>query len=197
MVALLLATAVMAACGDDGEDVAGTTTTTRPTTTSSTATTEPEDPWAVPEDIDEAYVQRVLTELYRLDGEARRIAVREGMVTEEVIELVQRVYAPKGAAERGNELIESSIDRFPGVHDPPGDVRLTVQQIELQRQDAPSPRCVVVSISADFTAVVENGSDDLRYFVELVEGEGNETGWLIRNEAVRSDGSRPDNMDCR
>jgi hypothetical protein len=74
VVALLLGLGALAACGDDGESGAGTTTTTRPTTTSTTTTTEPEDPWAVPDQIDEAYVQRVLTELYRLDGEARRIA---------------------------------------------------------------------------------------------------------------------------
>jgi hypothetical protein len=191
VVALLLTTAGIAACGDDGERAAGTTTTVRPTTTSSTTTTEPEDPWAVPENIDEAYVQRVLTELYRLDGEARRIAVREDVVTEDVIERAQQIYIPEEAAERLNRLMELGVRGFEGLLRPPGSVKVEVSGLERRRPD-----CVVVRVLQDFTAVSADGLKDVVSFVELFRGPGNDTGWLLGSNSVGPDGQSPEEFEC-
>ena len=70
LVSLLLVAAVLTGCGDDGEEAA-TTTTTRPRTTTTT------DPFAVPDPIDAAYVQRVVTEHERVLGDAFRLAMEE------------------------------------------------------------------------------------------------------------------------
>jgi hypothetical protein len=175
VVALLLATAMIAACGDDGESAADTTTTARPTTTSSTTTTEPDDPWAVPDDIDEAYVQRVLTELYRLDGEATRLAISEGVVTDQVIELVRHVFVDELAAAHLNALVEDAHAGFPGYVDPPGDA--SVQLVELL---AASRSCVSVVIELDFSPmVVSPTARPLSYVVLRPASAGNAPGWRI------------------
>jgi hypothetical protein len=191
VVALLLTTAGIAACGDDGERAAGTTTTVRPTTTSSTTTTEPEDPWAVPENIDEAYVQRVLTELYRLDGEARRIAVREGMVTEEVIEFVQRIYIADEAAAWLDSLIEWSVDRFDGVIEPPGNVEISVEQVDLR-----SEACVVVRVIQDFSGISTAGVTGQAAYLAMHRSSGNHTEWLLGRNAMAQEGEVLADMGC-
>ena len=66
--ALITVGLLAAACSDDDEG--GSTTTERDTTTTESTTTTQD--WTVPEEIDEDYVERVLNELYRIEGEALR-----------------------------------------------------------------------------------------------------------------------------
>jgi hypothetical protein len=179
-----------AGCGDDGGGAAAerTTTTVAPAVTT---TTVPEDPWAVPEEIDEAYVQRVLQELYRLDGDVRRVAVREGGVTEEVIELVQALYVPEEAVWRLNELVEGSASGFEGVLRPPGDIAVRAEEVVRIRTE-----CVVVRAAHDFSAVSTSGATDVVVFVELFRGPGNGTGWLFGTASVGPGGSLPEDLEC-
>ena len=62
--ALITVGLLAAGCSDDDADEGGTTTTESTTTTT--------EDWTVPEQIDEEYVERVLTELYRLPGDGLR-----------------------------------------------------------------------------------------------------------------------------
>jgi hypothetical protein len=179
-----------AGCGDDGGGAAGerTTTTVEPAVTT---TTVPEDPWAVPEEIDEAYVQRVLQELYRLDGDALRIAVREGIVTEEVIEIVRSVYVPGELPYRLNELLEGAADGFEGVLRPPGDIAVTADEVVRIRTE-----CLVVRAVHDFGAVSSRGASRLVSFVELFRGPGNGTGWVLGTNSVGPDEAIPEGLEC-
>jgi hypothetical protein len=188
--ALGLLGALAAGCGDDGGGAAAerTTTTAEPAVTT---TTEPEDPWAVPEEIDEAYVQRVLQELYRLDGDARRIAVREGIVTEEVIEIVQSMSVDSRVAERIGALQDWSLEGFEGALDPPGDVSLSVLGLERLGVD-----CVVAEVAQDFTAVSSKGAKNVRSFIVLIRGEKNHTNWLLVSNSVGPEGGPPEDLEC-
>lgn len=92
----------LAGCGDDEPEDPFAATTTAPillgddaVSTTTTATTTPPtfpplgpDPFAVPADdsvITEVYVEAVLNELSRLDGDALRLSVAEGLVPTEAI----------------------------------------------------------------------------------------------------------------
>jgi hypothetical protein len=173
VVALLLGLGALAACGDDGESGAGTTTT-RPTTTSTTTTTEPEDPWAVPDQIDEAYVQRVLTELYRLDGEAVHLAMGEGLVTEGVIERLRQVFAEPAATVQINALLEDAVVGFPGYRVPTGTAKVRVEQLLYV-----SEQCVSAVVHLDFSDVLLEPTARPLAYLAVRQVEASPLPWKI------------------
>jgi hypothetical protein len=153
VVVLLLVAA--AGCGDDdGAAPATTTSTTADTTTTTTeadddaAEDEDDDAWAVPDPIDEAYVEAVLTELYRLQGDALRQAMDSGEVTEDVIGTFAAVYDEGLAATQISGLVELAADGFPGLHDPPGDVGVSVVEVV-----SAGPECIAAMAHLDFSPV--------------------------------------------
>lgn len=115
----------LAACGDDepedpfaatttapillGEDAVSTTTTA--TTTPPTAPPLGADPFAVPATTDaitETYVEAVLNELSRLDGDALRVTFAEGLVTMEALTILENVYTPDEYQIQVNILVEDA-----------------------------------------------------------------------------------------
>jgi hypothetical protein len=187
VVSLLLVAAVLTGCGDDGEEAA-TTTTTRPKATTTT------DPFAVPDRIDAAYVQRVLTEHERVLGDAFRLAMQEGEVTQGVEERVRAIHAERPAAAELDDMRAAAAEGFPNARRGRGD-RL-VDQVALTHA---APDCIGVTARYLFDEVLEEPVDPVAVVIELRElPEGtdpvgyNRTGWLEVYQYAANRGEVPD-----
>lgn len=177
LLAVMLTTPACA--GDDpAEAERDTTTPTAPTTTT------PPDPYAVPEEIDAAYVGIVMDELGRLLNEADTLAREEGEVTAEVEAIYQAVYEVGTAPSMLQSLRDLATAGFPGIKDPRGDTHITVEGI---RESAPG--CVVADAAVDFTDVLTEPTDPSPIIVSLRASDDadelNRTGWVIRNLGPR------------
>ena len=185
---------LLGACGGGGDEEgatstttiaatssSSTTTSTSTTTTDAPTTTEPTDPWAVPDEIDEAYVQRVLTKLYEIEGDARRIAVREGLVTEEVLNLLNSIYSEDRAIFIINSFAEAAVTGFEGVKRPPGDVAIRVQTIHRGTE-----QCIFAKATVSYNAVATNPAPPGPLQVVLRPSKSNIARWRIE-AAVASD----------
>jgi hypothetical protein len=179
--ALLAAVLLVASCGGDGdEDEEAATTTVAPTTTApETTTTAAPDPFVVPDDpadIDEAYVEAVLRELERINGDALRLAVSEGL-SPRITELIESIYEPSLAGDQLELLARSAGEGFPGTSRPPGDVIASVNTILVARLD-----CVSADANYDFTAVADGAASDVALRVELrpssPDASSNGTPWV-------------------
>lgn len=160
--------ALLAACngGSDGGEGAASTTTEAPTTTAAetTTTTSAPDPFTVPDDptdIDEAYVEAVLTELERINGDALRLAISEGL-SPAVSDLLLSIYEPELGADQIDLLARSASEGFLSIRRPPGDVAVKVAVVH-----SGTVGCISVDASYDFSPVSENGETDLPLRVEL------------------------------
>jgi hypothetical protein len=174
----LLLLAGTAACGDDDTEAAepATVTSTTSTTTEPTTTTEPADPWAVPDEIDEAYVQRVLTKLYEIQGDATRTAVEEGAVAADSLQLLSSIYADDLTPIFANILATDALDQFVDYHHPPGDIAPLIDSLEKA-----SPRCIWLRARLDYSAALRSDEEPRTSFHHLVRAASNETGWRIES----------------
>lgn len=172
-VVLLLA---FTAC-NGGDDDTASPTTTAPSTT----TTGPADPYAIPDTIDVAYVQRVIDKLYEIDGDAARVIVREGELVPLAAERLAAVYSPAELdiqLRLWNDALRAGLQ---GFRDPPGNRGVVVQR--LMRV---SEQCVSFAATDDFGAVVENPPPPSTNFFALEpktaardEGGLNPTPWMV------------------
>lgn len=175
--ALLVVVGVLVACGDDGEPPAPATTT-GPTTTEPPTTITTVDPFTVPDDpadITEAYVEAVLRELERINGDALRLAIAEGM-SPAVADLLLAIGSPDFAERRADLLLEESEAGWPGIRQSPGDVITFVTDILAATVD-----CVGVAAKQDFSRVGE-GNNVVSVRIELERREPttvNRTGWVF------------------
>lgn len=184
----------LAACGDDGGAAAQTTTTTSSTTTTTeatTTTTEPVDPTTVPDEITEPYVQAVLDELYAIEGDAIRLAVEEGLVTGEVLELLSTIYGESEQREVANLLLDAATFEFEGVRRPPGDPEAEVLSLV-----SASSECVFAETSFDVSQVTVVESEPIVTFVELRRSDSNRTPWRIEFAPAVPEGSDPPEDPC-
>ena len=96
-----------------------------------TTTTAGPDPFTIPSDpadIDEAYVEAVLTELEHINGDALRLAVTEGL-SPRITDLITSIHSPESAAlelqaavpARGRELLGEDQDGAGDRHPRHGD----------------------------------------------------------------------------
>jgi len=182
--------------GEGAADAASPSSTTAPTTgrAASSPTTGPADPYAVPEVIDAAYVERVLAALYAVDGEALRSALDKGAVDAEVIGLLQAIYVEPQLRIEVEALIRALGDTS-GFKRPPGD---RVARVGRLRQV--DRRCVIAEAVFDFESVVEQpspapGGETL--IIALVprgsaEGTPNPTGWSISDAEYIRTGEEPE-----
>jgi ABC-type transporter Mla MlaB component len=162
-----------AGCGDDGGEAAPerTTTTAEPAVTT---TTEPEDPWAVPEEIDEAYVQRVLEELYRLQGDLTREVIAEGAVTANAVSGFQTIYGASMAVVQINGLLEAGHSGFVGFRANPGNTRVEVADIINADRE-----CIAVLVHLDFSEVAVDPVEMPFDFLLLSPSLEAPSGWRI------------------
>ncbi len=137
-------------------------------------TAEPADPFAVPAHIDETYVRRVLTELYRIQGDAFREAVSRGEVTQRALQLLQSVYVDSEVAFLVNGLSEIVGSPSPSVSTP-GDVRVVAADVV-----AHTPGCLIVSSTLDYSAVIDGAVTERNLRIDLHREEAsNRTGWRV------------------
>lgn len=141
---------VIAACSS-GDDQAGPTASlgTAPPTTAA-------DPYAIPEVIDVAYVNRVLEGLDSAVGEVTRMVVKARTIPPEAVERLKALYT--------GEFLQLSVDRYQddmrdgfSTYKPdPGDP--TTEVAELINA---SPTCVFARVSRDYSAVTSRSNPAL------------------------------------
>lgn len=170
----LLAVTALGCSGDDAADAERTGTTA---STASTATTH-EDPFAVPDEIGTAYVERATNELLHVLDNASRVAIEDGAVTDDVRATIRAVYAEETAPLIIEDLENQAAAGFPGVKSPPGD---TVASIESIREA--TSICIVADGRLDFSDVLTSPGDPIPAVVVLREASEstphNATGWVI------------------
>lgn len=182
---------VVAGCGDD--DASAPPTTRRPTTTT--------DPFAVPDPIDAAYVERVMAELNGIYGDAARLAKKEQALGEEFKALLRAVYATDEALDVALDTWEAEeADGFANLADKPGDPRTRVQSLLLTRRD-----CIVASVDRDRSPLlkVDPGTPPEQLYVVLVPLDAsrdparvNRTGWALALDGFLGDQSVPGEEQC-
>jgi hypothetical protein len=138
-------TLVATACGGGDQSEAGPTATVPPAPASTTTT----NPYAVPEVIDAAYVNRVLEGLDAAVGDIVRLVMRTRDVPPEVIDRVKAVYLDREGQNLELASLQHSLrDGFRGFQENPGNKRSTVRNVI-----AAMPTCVFVQVERDYSQV--------------------------------------------
>jgi hypothetical protein len=202
--AVVLVLAAAAACGGGdagGDDAVAASTTTTPatstststttTTSSTTTTTEPADPWAVPDEIDEPYVERVLTKLYAIQGRATRIAVKEGLVPQRAVALLQTAFSDRVAAAYANALSNEALDGFPSYRSSPGNPAVAIDELIEQRAS-----CLAARGELDFSPASIDSLDPVKTSFRLGKDDSgrNPTGWIL--DLLEVDEGAPKGITC-
>lgn len=156
-----------------------------PTPTGSSApsaTPSPTDPFAVPEAIDVAYAQRVFDELFRLIGDAHRIAYEQvpdgGPAPTEALGLLRAASHDRDYYLRLAQLLERTIDSgFEGLHTPIADRRFIVRELR-----EASDQCIVAVGEVDFRVTAINPPDPVFPYSYAIRpltasAQSNVTGW--------------------
>ncbi|MBI2708845.1 MAG: hypothetical protein HYX34_04030 [Actinobacteria bacterium] len=149
MAAVLAAVLVLAvgACGsNDPQPRSNPTTTTSPSTTStstatstSTTTTAPADPWAIPDEIDVAYVQRIVTKLQDIGLAAYDDVRKDPSTATDATRRLAATASLRYFAIVSNELAKLMREGFP----PQGPIRYVVLRI-----DRAAAECTVATARA-------------------------------------------------
>jgi hypothetical protein len=141
-VAVLLS---VAACNGGDESEAGPTATVPPAPTSTTTT----NPYAVPEVIDAAYVNRVLEGLDAVVGDIVRLVIATRDIPPEAVDRVKAVFLDReGQNLELASLSHSLRDGFRGFRENPGNKRSIVKNLM-----AATPACVFVQVERDYSQV--------------------------------------------
>jgi len=113
-------------------------TTSAPTTTTSLG-------FERPIVIDVPYVQRVLDEIYRLDGEAARYIYAKGVPDAEFNARLGAVFGGPALEESKSVYGQAAAQRFTTFANPPGNPKMVVQKVIEATSD-----CILVTASLDF-----------------------------------------------
>ncbi|MEO7836075.1 MAG: hypothetical protein ABIS21_00360 [Acidimicrobiales bacterium] len=192
--AIITALALAGGCSSSTRD--DTADPTVPTTTEETTTTAAPDPFAVPEVIDEAYVNKVLAALDQVDGEALRRVVTNGTVQIEVSSMVRAIYNDPQFEQELGGLFKVFAEGLEPFKNPPGNRRRTVT-----RFGTGSPECIFTEVHSDFSAVLKAPPPDPPGEVEIVTLRPTQTGadpenhnptpWSVSNSEVIKTGEVP------
>lgn len=199
LLASALALSLLAACSSSpGDDTADATVPTAPPL--ETTTTAAPDPFAVPEVIDEAYVNRVLAALYRIDGDVLRRVVADGEVPSDARRMLRAMYNdPQFELEFQGTLktVARGLDRFKR---PPGDRKTEVVKLMTARPD-----CIFVEVTVDFSDVVVSppaATGDTHFLALQPTQPGadpqeiNKTAWSIAYTEIVKKGEAPQEQPC-
>lgn len=188
--AAALVFAVAAACSQSPEDRGPTATVpSAPTTSAQTA-----DPYAVPEVIDVAYVNRVLAGLDAVMGDVVRLVVKSKTIPPETYDRLRAIYGD-------DEWLQLRVDNFQedlrtgveGYRPEPGNERTVVAQLL-----STTPTCVFAKVLRDSSAMVVNAGSPSTQWVALTrallgERSINPTGWVYTYDGFPQDRSEPPN----
>jgi hypothetical protein len=137
-----VAATLITACSNDSK--AGPTATV-PAGTPTTAAT---DPYAVPEVIDEAYVNRVLAGLDQAVGDVTRLVVETKTIPPEAVERLKTLYTGEFLQLQLDAFQQVMRDDFVGFRDPIGNQKTSVTELITARSD-----CVFAEVFRDYSAV--------------------------------------------
>ena len=187
---------VLVSCRGDGKDpvVPSATVPTAPPQTTTT------NPYAVPETIDAAYVNRVLAGLDAANGDVTRMVVATKTIPREAADRLKTLYATD---ELLNFVYDSiSRDLANGLRDyrsNPGNHQTTVKTVITAK-----PRCLYVEARRDFSQVSARGAPPLeQMWIVLVPTplardpfKMNPVGWAFVYEGFQQGGTPPQGAPC-
>jgi hypothetical protein len=187
---MMVAAALLVAACSNGSDETEQRTTV-PTAPALTTTT---NPYAVPEVIDAAYVNRVLAGLDAAVGDVVRMVANARAVTPEAYDRLKALYSDEEARAQANGLILDAAEGFPGFRG--GNRKSTVSRILTG-----APTCIFAEVSRDMTPVAENPSPDLAVQwvglrpldVKRDPSHYNPTPWMFVYDGYKQDRSQPAN----
>jgi hypothetical protein len=192
LAAMLATTLLLAGCADDEPDRIGADVDQAETTEPDEPTEpeEPADPFAIPDEIDEEYTQRVLDELLPMLDRAERAAVEAApapMVPEETLEVFRATYSPAVSVSLLATLnaatsSEDSAAELQEELEEYGEVRWVVTEL-----GEPTADCVPFRFDYEFTAkeVDQTGLGVLTQAAGDRDPAGhNPTPWVIGRNGV-------------
>lgn len=158
---------LLAGCNADDDDAAGRSTTTplamTPTTrATSTTTTEPADPFAIPDTFTTEYVQRILEEHERIFREGTQIAIDNGAVTPEVESRYRAVLGQELAQAELDNLVEIAATGFAGLRPDQGSQGIRVVQLY-----STTEQCIGALVEYSFELVQTDPQPPVEQNVEL------------------------------
>lgn len=142
----VLVVVALVSCRNGGADEPRTTVPTAPTSAATTATTAVS--YDVPATIDVPYIEKVMTALDHVEGEAVRRVKGQGSLDEDFVRTLAAIYHSEAADLTQQGWLEVAGGDFQALASPPGDPKTTVQRII-----SASPSCMFVAAERDFSAM--------------------------------------------
>lgn len=186
----------LSGCDDNAVSTADPTVPTA--ASSSTSSTAPApDVSAIPETIDEPYLNAVLAALDEVDGEATRIIKASKRIFPEAADVLNSIYSDEAVLIQTQNWADSIVrdPELGGVRPEPGNRRTTVERII-----AASPTCVWLATKRDRSTVNVNPGPTRTTYIAMKPldpsndpNDVNRTAWMIVQEGLLSDGSEPPN----
>lgn len=174
-----------------GDDSSSTTSSTSSTTVASVS-------YEVPEVIDQAYVQRVVSAYDQVLGDAIRVLKRDGALTEEFLHHLLAIYTEEEFEVHQRAWAEAVADgRLRRTPDMPGNPSTLVHHLV-----EATPTCIIVRADTDLRATLvdepeESPQDDYIVLVRKQDGRDpqrlNPTPWVMSFDGAKNDGSVPKN----
>lgn len=181
-----------AACRDGGTDEPRTTVPTAPTSAATTATTAVS--YEVPATIDVPYIEKVMTALDHVDGEATRYAAAQRQIDEKFLSMYVSIYTDKYFQLVKDSWLQIAGEDFVRLVVNPGDPKTTVERVI--RADT---GCILFQARRDYSSQLrEAGEFDGARYVALIplpaernSERTNPTPWIMSLDGQNDDGSEP------
>jgi hypothetical protein len=192
-VCVCLCAAVACSAGDDKAAPSATLGTEPPRTTTT-------DPYAVPDVIDVAYVNRVLAGLDQITGDVVRLVVRSKTFPREAFDRLRALYASDAGVQRELDLYHRDMERnFSGYRENPGNKTTSVTELITG-----SRSCIFARVERNFSAVGVNAVTAGVQWVAIQPldqsrdpNRYNYTGWAYRYEGFSEQRTEPENPCTR
>lgn len=200
---LLTATLLLTACQQPTPEPPTATLQPAPTPTPASSSPSPPTPppptaedYAIPEVMDEAYVERVLQALYDVEDDAVQLMLSANSMTEQSKQMLAAIYDAQQLEPQVELYRQAAAEGFPDLLRDPGS-----QTVEVYRVISSRPDCLFVAGLRDFADVLasprdRSGEEDFIQLLSKDEGQDplglNPTPWVIGGSVTRTDGSEPD-----
>jgi hypothetical protein len=184
---------LLTSCGGGGSGApAARSSATVPTVPPSTV---PADPYAVPEVIDAAYLNRVFVALEHVDGDATRLIVANKKLIPEAAQRLISIYDEEELHAQTDLWLDLLAKDMSGFKTPPGDRKTNVDRVI-----SATAQCLYVAVARDYRDISAHAGPPNVEYVALKplaavrnSAHFNPTPWMIASEGSRSDGGVPDN----
>jgi hypothetical protein len=193
--ALLFTLLVASGCSNNAEQPPPAATLPSQVTTSSTAPAAP-DPAVIPEDlseIDEAYVQAVVDELFAVEAKAAEIFIRTRTLDEQALDYLRAIYTEDEFERQRNIWFQALALR-------PDEMKPGTLRHEIDRVIDVRPGCVYIRAVRDYSETATRDVTPEPIYLGLTPASAdatreslNPTAWLLFMNGVNPDGSEPEN----